>query len=412
MFPRRTNLVAARFRAVLLREAPSLRQGSAALVLSVTGNLFAGLLLGAITDTLEELPGLLLLVPAAIALRGNIGGALASRLGSAMHAGTFTLNPRRETLFGQNLRAALVLSLGMSFLLAVVAKGATVAFGVADAISLADYVTVSVVGGIVASVVVVAVTVAVAVASAARGWDLDNVAAPIVTMTGDLATLPSLFAASFLVELDLVTPVVASASAVGAVLSVWWGLRGRGEIMRRVVRQSIPILTLAGIVSLVAGVTVEKRLDALVPFPALLMLLPPFLGSSGALGGIFSSRIASKLHLGVVEPGRFQLLRIAEDLLLVATFAFPVYLLVGLGAEVLAAVSGLASPGVADTVQATLLAGLLATSSVVVVGYLGTVTAFRAGFDPDNYAIPVVTASLDLLGAVSVIIALAAVGVI
>lgn len=409
---RRWRIVAARFRALVGREAASLRQGSVALLISVAATLLAGLTLGAITDTLEDLPGLLLLIPAAVALRGNIGGALAGRLGTAIHAGTFVPSRRMDTLFGQNLVAAAALSLTMSFVLALIAKGAAVVFEVPSAISVADYVAISVLGGLLASVLVVTATVAVADLSARRGWDLDNVAAPIVTATGDLVTVPALWLVSGLARVDVVTPAIAWIVGVAAVGALVASGRSRLDLVRAIVRQSVPILAVAGAVSIVAGVTVEKQLDRLSAFPALLILIPPFLGSSGALGGMFSSRIATKLHLGLVEPARFRLVAIAEDLLLVAGLAFPLFLLVGIGADVLGRATDLAGPGLGDVVGATVLAGVLATTAVVVVGYAGTVAAFRLGRDPDNYAIPVVTSTLDLVGAVALILSLALVGVL
>ncbi len=76
----------------------------------------AGALLGmtgmaAADDTLRDLPGLLLLVPGAIALRGNVFGAMGSRLGTAVHAGTFRLGLHTEGVVGQNLMAAAALTL-------------------------------------------------------------------------------------------------------------------------------------------------------------------------------------------------------------------------------------------------------------------------------------------------------------
>src|SRR5438067_11837086 len=93
----------ARFRATLGADPASLRQGLAALLVSSGGDLLAGLTLGAITGTLADLPGLLVLVPAAIGMRGNIFGALGSRLGTASHAGKFSLSSRIETVVGQNI---------------------------------------------------------------------------------------------------------------------------------------------------------------------------------------------------------------------------------------------------------------------------------------------------------------------
>src|SRR5947209_3469896 len=105
----------ARFRATLGSDAASVRQGLAALLVSSGGDLLAGLTLGAITGTLSQLPGLLVLVPAAIGMRGNIFGALGSRLGTSIHAGTFSLSRRAETIVGQNVIAAMALTLSISF---------------------------------------------------------------------------------------------------------------------------------------------------------------------------------------------------------------------------------------------------------------------------------------------------------
>src|SRR5437588_7918528 len=100
-----------RFRALLGSDAASIRQGLAALLVSSGGDLLAGLTLGAITGTLADLPGLLVLVPAAIGMRGNVFGALGSRLGTSIHAGTFSLSRRTETVVGQNIVASMALTL-------------------------------------------------------------------------------------------------------------------------------------------------------------------------------------------------------------------------------------------------------------------------------------------------------------
>src|SRR5215213_7943009 len=130
--------VFARFRALLRSDAAGVRAGFYALLLSSGGDLIAGLTLGSITGTLESLPGLLVLVPAAIGMRGNIFGAMGSRLGTAIHAGTFRFSRRTDTVVGQNVLASLALTLSISLALAVLAKAVAVAFGVPGTISIAD----------------------------------------------------------------------------------------------------------------------------------------------------------------------------------------------------------------------------------------------------------------------------------
>src|SRR5438477_2047022 len=232
----------ARFRAQLGADPASLRQGLAALLVSSGGDLLAGLTLGAITGTLADLPGLLVLVPAAIGMRGNVFGALGSRFGTSIHAGTFSISRRAETVVGQNVIAAMALSLSVSFALAVLAKAVAIGFGLPHTISIAYFIVISIVGGAISSVFVLLLTVGVAAASVRFDWDLDNVAAPLVTAAGDMVTLPALFLATFLVQIDIVTPVLATVGAVLAVLALVAAFRSGLPILRRILIESLPVL--------------------------------------------------------------------------------------------------------------------------------------------------------------------------
>ncbi len=397
-----------RIRRVITTERSALRQGLGALALSSVGDLAAGLTLGSITGTLDRLPGLLVLVPAAIGMRGNVFGALGSRLGTLIHTGDFSLTRRLRTPVGQNVAAALLLSISMSVVLAGLAKVVILGAAIPGALSVADLVVVSTLGGVLSSLVVLAVTVGVSWLSARRGWDLDNVAAPVVTATGDMVTLPALFLGTFLVRVPWVTPVVAAALAVAGLAAAAIALRSQLDLLRRIARESLPILVLAGIIDVVAGVTIEKRLEAFVAFPALLVLVPSFLEDSGALGSILASRLSTRLHLGMLEPRLEQLPRIVDDVILTYLFSISVFLLLGVSADVVSGAFHLASPGVVKVLEVSLLAGLLATTCAVVVACAAAAATFRLGLDPDNHGVPIVTSSLDLLGAASLIFVLVA----
>src|SRR5437764_4478444 len=358
--------VGGRFRALLGSDAATFRQGLAALLVSSGGDLLAGLTLGAITGTLAELPGLLVLVPAAIGMRGNVFGALGSRFGTSIHAGTFTLSRRAETVVGQNVIAAMALSLSISFALAVLAKAVAVGFGLPHTISIAYFIVISIVGGAISSVFVLLLTIGVAAGAVRYGWDMDNVAAPLVTAAGDMVTLPSLFLATFIVGPGIVTPIIAAVTGAVAVAALIAAFRSGLSIALRILRESVPILLIAGLIDVVAGLTIEKRLNSFLAFPALLVLVPPFLEDTGALGGILSARLASKLHLGTIEPSNVPPRAARDDFALTFVFAVPVFTLVALSSYLAASVAGLASPGVLRMVAISLLGGFMAT--VIAVG--------------------------------------------
>ena len=383
----------------------SARQGFSALLISSGGDLLAGVTLGSIQHTLEQLPGLLVLIPAAIGMRGNIFGALGSRLGTSIHTGTFSLTRRRSTVVGQNLLASLTLTFVVSLALAALAKSIAVAFDLRS-ISLLDFVVISMMGGVVSSAVVLAITVGVAAGSARYGWDMDSVAAPVITAAGDMVTLPSLFLATYCVGIRFVSPLLGAVTAGLALVSVVGVVRSGLPLLRRIVAESLPILLMAGAIDIIAGITIEKRLEAFTTLPALLVLVPPFLEDTGALGGILAARLSSKLHLGIIEPVPRPQRAARADFRLLAVFAVPVFTLVAISSDLVSVLLGLQSPGPVRMIGISLIGGLLATTACLAITYYGAIAAYRLGLDPDNHGIPLVTSSMDLIGAVALIFAI------
>ncbi|MSO79565.1 MAG: hypothetical protein EXQ79_08145 [Acidimicrobiia bacterium] len=404
--------VVRRFLALVRADPAGFRAGFVAHLLSTATGLAAGVTLGSITGTLHQLPGLLVLVPAAVGLRGNVYGALGSRLGTAVATGTFRLSTRRDTEVGQNLWAASALSLGVSLLLALVAKGVAESFGVRNAMSTRDFIVVSVIGGLIPTLVVMVITVGVAALSVRRDYDLDNVAAPVVTAAADMITLPSLFLAALLVldAPDWLIVVLAILCVVGSVGVLVVAIRSHLPTLRRIARESVPFLVAAGILSTFAGVTIQSRFGSLSNEPALLIVIPPLLSLSGSLAGILSARVATKLHLGLVRPDRFNPSPVVEDVTLVYVIAMPIFLVLGLAADVIAAIAGIASPGVFEMLGLMMLAGTLATALSCVVAYFGALITYRLGWDPDNNGIPMVSSASDFLGAASLMVSLAILG--
>ena len=102
-------------------------------------------------------------------------------------------------------------------------------------------------------------------------------------------------------------------------------LRSQLPMFRQILRESMPVLVVALVLSTLAGIAVEKQLAIFAALPALLVLQPAFVSSAGALGGILSSRVATNLHLGLVQPEMRPGREARRDALLVLLIGFPVY---------------------------------------------------------------------------------------
>ena len=74
--------------------------------------------------------------------------------------------------------------------------------------------------------------------------------------------------------------------------------------------------------------------------------------------------------------------------------------------EALGLGAGQLSPGFLPMLGVSALAGLIATTAAALAVYYGSIVSYRVGLDPDTYGIPIITAAVDLLGFMSLIIAL------
>jgi mgtE-like transporter len=170
------------------------------------------------------------------------------------------------------------------------------------------------------------------------------------------------------------------------------------------------VLIASGVVSMLAGLTIQGRLSPLLSLPALLVVIPPLLSLSGSLAGILASRLSSKLHLGLLEAKRGAWRNMVEDLLLVYVLATGIFILLAVATEGLSALLSIDGPSTVRLFGVVMIAGLLATTLSNFVGYFGALLTYRFGLDPDNFGIPLVSSASDLLGAASLILAIVLLG--
>ena len=391
-------------------ERRTFRQGFVALLASTAAAFVAGLVLGSITGTLEALPGLIVLIPASVGLRGTIFGAIGARFGTSIQVGLFDASLQRGGVLRQNISVGFLMTLGSSLYLAALARVVTAAFGL-PSIPFWQLVTISVVGGVLASVLILGVTVLIAVTSYRRGWDLDTVATPMITAVGDMITLPCLFLATFLITDPTLNASLAGLCVVAGVAAIVRGFTIKDKVTRRILVEMAGAALIAPLLDVFAGTLAESRLSEFVALPAILMLVPPFVSQAGALGGILSSRLSSKLRLGVITPRGLPEGPAIVDASLVMGFGVVVFTLIGVVGVGLAAIFGLAHPGFGAMLGGTMFGGILATLIAIVAGYYFAVVTSRFGLDPDNHGVPLITSFMDLAGIVCLLFAMSVFGV-
>jgi mgtE-like transporter len=244
-----------------------------------------------------------------------------------------------------------------------------------------------------------------------RGWDLDAVSTPMVTAIGDMVTLPALFLASLLVGNDTVSGVAAGICTIATVAALVTAFFVEVEV-RRILLEMAPVVALAPLLDIFAGALLEAHSGELQAVPAVLILLPPFVSQAGALGGILSSRLSSKLQLGVITArGRPEIPALVDGAIVIV-LGVAVFTAIGAVAWVLSRLTEGPDPGAAALIGATLLAGAIVLPLTLVVGYELAVLTSRFGIDPDNQGVPFITSLLDLAGVAAILLVMRTSGVL
>ena len=170
------------------------------------GAIVAGSTLGVMIDLIREIPGLIVVIPAIIAMRGNISTAFGSRLGSAYHLGVIDADNLWNEELKQNIIGSLVLSFFVAIIIGVLAYVTSVIIlhvypnpvnVYPDPIKLISIVLLA---GIISGVILTLMTIGIIYLVFKRGYDPDNITGPALATFGDMVTMLCIFGSAVLVE--------------------------------------------------------------------------------------------------------------------------------------------------------------------------------------------------------------------
>jgi len=176
-----------------------LKQSLPLLIFCGLGGIVAGSTLGVMVDILQNIPGLIVVIPAIIALRGNISTAFGSRLGSAYHLGIIDAENMWNDELKQNIIGSLVLSFLISIIIGILAYGTTILFFDIHPDPL-KLISIVLLAGVISSIILTLMTIVIIFIVFKRGYDPDNITGPALATFGDIVTMFCIFGSAILVE--------------------------------------------------------------------------------------------------------------------------------------------------------------------------------------------------------------------
>ncbi|HJJ70603.1 MAG TPA: magnesium transporter, partial [Methanocorpusculum sp.] len=269
-----------------------------------------------------------------------------------------------------------------------------------EVIGVLEMIIISVISGTLAGMLVTVVGVLVSIVCYRKFWDLDMVGAPAVTTIGDIVTLPFIVVTALIVmDLPFTGKAVLGAIVFVMIVAAFISFKRGTRTMLDVLREGLPLLIPLSLLGITAGVLYTSRLESLIAAAAVIILISPFMNGCGSIGGILTSRIGTEMHMGMIDPVLFPQKTVLKHFGENYIYSIIFLPLMGVIAHFAAVLLGITTPGLLLMVVISLLAGILVVTAMNLLGYYTAVITYRKGFDPDNFGVPVVTSSIDLIGA-------------
>jgi len=388
------------------------RESLFSLLLCTMGDLITGIIMGISTSSLQMLPALIVLIPPAIGMRGNIFASLGSRLGTSLHTGQLSPDFKGKIL-KDNVNSSFILTILMSIYLGIIA--AFTAHFLGMDVNIIDMILISLLAGVLSAFFMLALTIATAFFSYRRGWDPDNVTTPIITLAGDIITLPFLFLSLHLVigmggEAKLALFYIFIILGVISVFIPFSKLSS--QYLKKILIESTPIMLIGGLLGTFSGSILGNSFEGLIGIAGILTMMPAFLEDGGAIGGILAAKFSSALHIGSLEYSLTPPKEAWKMFLSMHLIGLIVFSLIGIFAFFISKSLSVEVLPLHEMIAISLIAGEILILIVNFMAYYASVISFKHGIDPDNVTIPIITSMMDIIGTGCLILVLILFGVL
>jgi len=173
------------------------KQSLPLLIVCGLGAIIAGNTLSSMVNILHKIPGLIVVIPGIIALRGNISTALGSRLGSAYHLGIIDAENMWNDDLKQNIIGSLALSFIMSLIIGILAYTTSIFLNVHP--NPLVLILIVILAGGISGLILTFLTIVIIYLVFKRGYDPDNITGPALATFGDIVTMLCIFGSAVFV---------------------------------------------------------------------------------------------------------------------------------------------------------------------------------------------------------------------
>ncbi|MEM1575917.1 MAG: magnesium transporter [Archaeoglobaceae archaeon] len=360
------------------------------LYLCLAFDIFAGFFLGANFEKLvENYPYLLIVLPGLMGLRGNVFGAMASRLSTAFYLGSSDASFKDRYVITNSLFSIWLATMPVLILLLL----AFVKYP--DISSMATATQIALGSSVITALFLSLCTASVVILAFRKAIDPDSISGPFITSIADLITIPSLVFLIFLFEVEIGW-VVAFLTFLILIASIVLSLRDKKNW--RIYEESLAIVCSLAFIQGITGNVLEEFGEIIYLSLFMSFAYPSIIDQLGNYGSIIVARTSTKLHLGEIEGFDFK--KAMNDIKFILPTALFVFPFVSVIPIVLAYVYfGYVYVNVL-VFTLFFISFILIVLLVLLLSFGIAVLLHKVKIDPDNGGIPLTTTIADVLGTV------------
>ncbi len=377
-----------------------------ALIICAFADIFAGIYLTKMIDFLILLPGILIMLPATIDMRGNVYASMGSRLSTGLHTGEITSKLSDSTLIKENVYSSIIQTVIMAVIIAFFAFIGGIIVG-NQTIGFIHLFFISLFASIFAAVGLILTTILVAIVSFNKGLDPDNVSSPIIASIGDILNVVSLFVVG-IISFSLSKAFMLLSSSSISIIIILFGLFSvrKSSYAKRILKESMGFLAICAFLSTLAGSLLDKNLDLINVFPLLLVLSPLFNAENGNIGSIFAARISTSFHLGQAEITFLPKLKMLKEFIYTFFITIILFPLLSIMVFFMSTMLNIPKMEFFIVLKISILVAVMSAFAGMLTSYYLTYFSIKTNIDPDNVVIPLLTSVMDI-ASVSILVFIA-----
>jgi len=377
-----------------------------ALIICAFADIFAGIYLTKMIDFLILLPGILIMLPATIDMRGNVYASMGSRLSTGLHTGEITSKLSDSTLIKENVYSSIIQTVIMAVIIAFFAFIGGIIVG-NQTIGFIHLFFISLFASIFAAVGLILTTILVAIVSFNKGLDPDNVSSPIIASIGDILNVVSLFVVG-IISFSLSKAFMLLSSISISIIIILFGLFSvrKSSYAKRILKESMGFLAICAFLSTLAGSLLDKNLDLINVFPLLLVLSPLFNAENGNIGSIFAARISTSFHLGQAEITFLPKLKMLKEFIYTFFITIILFPLLSIMVFFMSTMLNIPKMEFFIVLKISILVAVMSAFAGMLTSYYLTYFSIKTNIDPDNVVIPLLTSVMDI-ASVSILVFIA-----